>query len=289
VNPILIASLAVGAAAAGGVLLMVRELLPAPPALGAALDRLHLGWPADPLPTAPAGGHHLRRLPVPYESLALLDRTGRDYVLALAAGAAAGLALPMVLAVMAAAAGRLAMSAALVAGGLAAAAASAGCGALVAHLEVTARAGRVRRQFRPVVASYLSLVAMERAAGHGSVESLERAAQVGDGPAVRRIRDALQRARAHHRPPWDELQAVAGRLGVPELADVGQIMRSSGLAGAQVHRTLLQRAQSLRDQIRTDALAQAERTTTTLEVPGVLLLFLLVAYFLYPLTQQIHF
>jgi tight adherence protein C len=288
VNPTLIASLAVGAVAAGGVLLVLRELLPAPPALGAALDRLHLGSP-DTTDAAPAAGPYHRFLPVPYESLALLDRTGRDYLLGLGIGAATGLVLPTVLAVMAAGAGRLAMSTVVVVGGVAVGAGCAAGGALVAHLDVTARAGMVRRQFRPVVASYLSLVAMERAAGYGSVESLERAARIGEGPAVQRIRDALQRARAHHRPPWDELQAVAGRLGVPELADVGQIMRNSGLAGAQVHRTLWQHAQSLRDQIRTDALAQAERTTTTLEVPGVLLLFLLVAYFLYPLTQQIQF
>ncbi len=284
-NAVLIASLAVGAAAATGTLLLARELVPAPPALGPALQRLYPQWQAGRRPAGmPAG-----RLPVPDQSLALLGRTRHQYLTALAVGGLAGLALPVLLTVMAAAGGRAQASAALAAGGVATGAVTAALGALVVHLEVLSRARRARRQFRPVVATYLSLVAMERAAGHGSVESLERAAQVGDGPAVRHIRRALQRARAHHRPPWEELEEVATHLGVPELADVGQIMHSSGLAGAQVHRTLLQRAQALRDQVRTELLAEAERTTTKLEIPGVLLLFLLVAFFLYPLTQQIDF
>jgi tight adherence protein C len=284
-------ALAVGAAAATGLLLVARELVPAPPALGASLRRLHPGSPevvGGRTPMAVAGRRLPVRLPLPGESLALLGRTPAEYYAGLAAGAAAGLALPVVLAGMFAAAGRLPLSAAVAAGGVAVGLAAAGLGALTVHFEVTSRAGRIRRQFRPVVATYLSLVAMERAAGHGSVESLERAAQVGDGQAVRRIREALQRARTHHRPPWEELQAVAAQLGVPELGDVAQIMQNSGVAGAQVHHTLLQRARSLRDQIRTEALAEAERTTTKLEIPGVLLLVLLVAYFLYPLTRQIE-
>lgn len=284
----LLLSLAVGATAAAGVLLVARELLPGTPALGASLRRLH-PQPSDRAPRG-RGTEHAplwHRLPVPAESLALLGRSARDYLVGLAAGAASGLALPVVLGTMLAAGGRLQLSATLAAGGLALSLASAALGAVVVHLEVRSRAARLRRQFRPAVAAYLSLVAMERAAGHGSVESLERAAEVGDSLPVRRVREALQLARTHHRPPWDELQAVAAQLDVPELADVGQIMQSSGVGGSQVHRTLLQRAASLRDQIRTEALADAERTTTKLEVPGVLLLFLLVAYFLFPVTQQI--
>jgi hypothetical protein len=280
----LVLSLAVGASVAGGVLLLVRELLPGTPALGPALDRLH--------PPAAAGRHGpavLRwRTPVPHDSLALLGRSPRDYRLALAAGALAGLAVPVVLAVMALAAGRADLSASLAAGGTAASIAAAAGGALVVHLEVSTRAARVRAQFRPVVASYVTLVAMQRAAGHGSVESLERAAQIGDSPPVRRIRDALHRARTHHRPPWEELTRVAAELRVPELADVGWIMQSSGVGGAPVHRTLLQRAATLRDQIRTETLARAERINTTLETPGVLLLALLVAYFLLPVMSQVN-
>jgi tight adherence protein C len=285
-DPVTVLSLLLGAAGAAGVVLVARELVPAPPPLAASLQRLHPQLTRD----RRAGVWLLAGLaPLPRENLALLGRGARDYYTALAAGAIAGLCLPVVLAAMFTLSGRVGLSAALATAGLAASVVAATAGAVVAHLEVVSRAARIRRQFRPTVATYLSLVAMERAAGHGSVESLERAALIGDSPPVRRIREALQHARTHRRAPWDELQEVAAELGVPELADVGQIMHGSGVSGAQVHRTLLQRAESLRDQIRNDALAQAERTTTKLEVPGVFLLFLLVAYFLYPVTQQITF
>ena len=68
--------------------------------------------------------------------------------------------------------------------------------------------------------------------------------------------------------PWDELRDLADKIGIPELGDVGAIMRSSGSEGAQVHETLRSRADSLRDQIRTDNLARAEGVTSRLDIPG---------------------
>lgn len=280
----LVLSLAVGAAAAAGLLLVLRELLPATAALGPALRRLHPGTTAAAA-RPPIPGWRPAQLA---EDLALLGRTWRDYQLALLAGGLAGLAVPVVLVVMTLAAGRADLSAALAAGGTLTSLAAATLGAFVTHLEVRARARRVRDQFRPALATYLVLVAMQRGAGHGSVESLERAARIGDAVAVRRIRQALQRARTYHRPPWQELQEVAAALRVPELADIGQIMQGAGVGGASVHRSLLQRAETLRDQIRTEALARAERINTMLEVPGVLLLVILVGYFLYPIMRQIN-
>ena len=93
--------------------------------------------------------------------------------------------------------------------------------------------------------------------------------------------------RSHHRPPWDELSALANQIGVVELGDVGQIMHSSGQSGAQVHRTLLERADSLRDELRAEALARAEATTGKLEVPGAVLLVVLAAFVIYPITQRV--
>jgi hypothetical protein len=286
VDLVLVGSMALGALAAAGVLILVRELLPATPALGPALQRLHPGLPAR---RAPLGGADrlVRRLPVPYDSLALLGHTTGRYLGSLLLAALAGLALPVVGGVMLASAGRQLPGPALAAGaGLSLA--TAAVFVLVAHSDVQFRARRVRREFRSVVAVYLSLVAMERGAGHGPVESLERAAEVGDGWVIRRIRETLLRARAHHRPPWDELTALGRELGVAELSDVGQIMQSAGQSGAQVNRTLLERADSLRDQIRADALSRAEATTGKLEIPGAVLLFILAAFVIYPITQRVY-
>src|SRR5690606_37293722 len=124
--------------------------------------------------------------------------------------------------------------------------------------------------------------------GHGSVKSLERAAAVGEGWVIRQVRAALLRARAHRRPPWAELRAVGDRLGEPELPDGGHIVHSSSRSGAQVIRTLPQRADPLRAQTRTEALARAEATSGKLEIPGAVLLAILAAFVIYPLTQRIY-
>ena len=97
----------------------------------------------------------------------------------------------------------------------------------------------------------------------------------------------LLRARMQSRPPWQELRDLADQLGVVELGDVGAIMAASGTEGAQVHHSLRERADSLRDQIRTDALARAEAVTGRLDIPGAALLFVLVLFVLYHFTTGI--
>jgi tight adherence protein C len=286
VDFILVASLAIGALAASGVVILVRELLPSAPALGPALHRLHPELRRT-RPTLVTSERLLRRFPVPQESLALLGQSTGRYFASLLVAALAGLALPVVAGVMLASAGRN-LPPPVVAAGAGLSLACAAIFAVVAHSDLQFKAKRVRREFRSVVAVYLSLVAMERGAGHGSVESLERAAEVGDGWVIRRIREALVRARAHHRPPWEELTSLGHEIGVVELSDVGQIMQSAGTSGAQVNRTLLERADSLRDQIRADALSRAEATTGRLEIPGAILLFILAAFVIYPITQRVY-
>jgi hypothetical protein len=284
---ITIASLAVGALAAVGVLVLVNELMPAAPALGAALHRLHPELRAPATPTVGLLRRVLRRVPVPYENLALLGRTPSQYYLSLLVAALAGLAVPVLAGVMLASSGR-SLPPVVVAAGAGVTLASAFGFALAAHGDVAFKARRLRREYRQVVAVYLALVAMERGAGHGSVESLERAGAVGEGWVIRRIREALLRARSHHRPPWEELKELGSQIGVPELRDLGHIMQSSGQSGAQVSRTLLQRADSLRDQIRTEALARAEATSGKLEIPGAVLLAILAAFVIYPITQRVY-
>jgi tight adherence protein C len=282
---LLVGSLAVGALFAAGVLVLAVEALPAAPALGAALHRLH---PELPSPARPRLVERLlRQVPLPSEDLALLGRTTGQHATSLAVAVALGLAAPVLLGVLLAASGRSMSGPLVAAGGLLGPAAAVGL-AFVVHRDVAFRARRLRRDCRSMVAVYLSLVAMQRGAGHGSVESLERAGQVGDGWVVQRIREALLRARSHRRPPWNELTELGGRLGIPELSDVGQIMQSAGQSGAQVHRSLLDRAASLRDQIRADALARAEAVTGKLEIPGAVLLVVLAAFVIYPITQRVY-
>jgi tight adherence protein C len=276
-----------GAAIGLGVFLVIREALPAAPALAPALRRLH--QPPRPGRTG-AARHELdwlsgpaRWLRPPSRDLALLDRTPEQYALSLLLSALIGLAAPAV-----ATAGLSIVGLSLpvvlpVGAGLGLAVLS----ALLAHYDLLAKAERARREFRRAICTYLDLVALQLSAAHGPVQALEQAAGVCDGWVFERIREALRMAQLQMHSPWDELRELADAIGVPELGDVGAIMQSSGSEGAQVHETLRSRADSLRDQIRTDNLARAEAVTGRLDVPGALLVFILVGFVLYPFMTRI--
>ncbi|GAA4565992.1 hypothetical protein GCM10023176_15260 [Micromonospora coerulea] len=276
----------VGGAVIGlGLFLVVREALPATPALAPALRRLH--QPPGQAPVAGGGpdwlGGFSRWLRPPHRQLALIGRTPEQYALSVLLSAlvgfatpalasavlfAGGVAVPLVVPVL----GSLGM--ALVAG-------------LLAHRSVLARADSARDEFRQAVCTYLDLVALQLSAAHGPVQSLERAAAVCDGWVFDRIRESLRIAQLQMHSPWDELQELAERIGIAELGDVGAIMRSSGSEGAQVHETLRSRADSLRDQIRTDNLARAEGVTSRLDIPGSLLVFVLLGFAVYPFVARL--
>ncbi|PZF90667.1 type II secretion system F family protein [Micromonospora deserti] len=277
-----------GATIGLGLFLVVRELVPAAPALGPALRRLHQPPGTGPLAApAPPRLEWLtglsRWLRPPHRQLALIDRTPEQYTLSLLLSALVGLAAPTLLSVSLLAVGVRLPVAVPVLGSLGLALLC----ALLAHRAVLAKAEDARDEFRQAVCTYLDLVALQLSAAHGPVQSLERAAAVCDGWVFDRISEALRIAQMQMHSPWDELRELADRLGIPELGDVGAIMRTSGSEGAQVHETLSSRADSLRDQIRTDNLARAEGVTGRLDIPGALLVFVLLGFAMYPFIARL--
>ncbi|MFI2277308.1 MULTISPECIES: type II secretion system F family protein [Catenuloplanes] len=277
-----------GAAVGAGVFLVVRELLPATPALAPALRRLHqdrrlpgrefrrrrrLDW---------LGGL-ARWLRPPEQELDLLGRTPEQYALSILLSALVGLVAPILSVMIMSAGGVRPPFAVPVFASLLLAAAA----AWTAHRDVLAKAERARREFRRAVCTYLDLVALQISAAHGPVQSLEQAADICDGWVFDRIREALHIAQLQMRSPWEELRELSERIGVPELGDVGAIMQSSGTEGAQVHDTLRSRADALRDQIRTEALARAEGVTSRLDIPGALLVFVLLGFVLFPFMARV--
>ncbi|MFK3982835.1 type II secretion system F family protein [Micromonospora sp. NPDC050397] len=270
-----------------GVFVLVREMMPATPALGPALRRLH--QPAAPVGSTPSSRNLdwlsgiTRWLRPPTRQLALIDQTPEQYTLSIVTSALIGLALPSVSAALLFLAGvHLPLVVPVVAAlGLSLVA------ALIAHQSVLSKAQKASREFRQAVCAYLDLVALQLSAAHGPVQALERAASVCDGWVFERIRESLRMAQLQMHSPWDELRDLADRIGVAELGDVGAIMQSSGTDGAQVNETLRSRADSLRDQIRTDNLAKAEAVTSRLDIPGALLVFVLMGFVLYPFVARI--
>ena len=271
-----------------GVFLLVWQALPASPVAGRALRRLH------PDGLGPGGLDGLGGMPLPTpwwqrlwrppaKELMLLGRSPGHYWTSVGLSGLLGFAAPAVLSGLFLAAGLPVPFVVPVAVTLGLAALA----AFIAHYDVVAKAARARYEFRRAVCSYLDLVSLELAAGHGPVAALERACTGIDGWVFARLRETLLRAQLQLHQPWDELRELARTIDVPELGDVGDIVQAAGADGAVVHETLLARAESLRDQIRVEALARAKAVTTKLDIPGAALLLVLAVFIIYPLMARI--
>ncbi|MFG2906876.1 hypothetical protein ACGF13_17650 [Kitasatospora sp. NPDC048286] len=284
-------SVLAGAAAAGGLALLVAELRPAPPDLRQALDRLH-ATPADreqhpderPRWYDRIGERsvHLRGVSVPRRELSLIGRTPARFMVHKLLFAALGLMLPAYLGAMAVLMDvGLPFALPLVIGPL-----LAGLLWFVPDAIVRGEAKEARTEYLHGIAAYLELVAMERAADCGPAEALRRAASVGQGAVFRRIRDALERAATDRLPPWAGLDALAEELGLSPLQDVADIMRLSGNDGAAVYDTLRARAKGLRGELLAEDLARANADSERMVAPGAALTLLMTVLIVFPALHQ---
>lgn len=113
--------------------------------------------------------------------------------------------------------------------------------------EVAKRARDARLEFTRAVGTYVDLIALERrAGGSGPRQAMENAAKVGSSWPFRRMADVLARSRFAGTAPWDALRDLADEIGVPDLADVADIMRMAGEEGTQVYETLRASSTALR-------------------------------------------
>lgn len=107
-------------------------------------------------------------------------------------------------------------------------------------------AKKARHEFSRALASYIDLVALERASGSGPRQALEIAAEVGDSWVFQRLGEELARTRWSGVTPWESLTELSTELGLSELADLADIMRLSGEDGAQVWSNLRARSAGMR-------------------------------------------
>jgi type II secretion system (T2SS) protein F len=269
-----------------GAFLLIWRALPARPVAGRALRRLHADG-LDPLALGglATGAPWWQRLwRPPSRELALIGRSTQHYWTSVGLSALIGFAIPPVGTAVLLVLFGLALPFAIPSVG------SLGFAALLAwmaHQDVISKASNARYEFRRACCSYLDLVSLELAAGHGPVAALERACAGIDGWVFERLRETLLRAQLQLHQPWDELRDLAAAIDVPELGDVGDIVQAAGAEGAVVHETMLARAESLRDQIRVEALARAKATTSKLDIPGAALLLVLALFVIYPLLARL--
>jgi Flp pilus assembly protein TadB len=154
-------------------------------------------------------------------------------------------------------------------------------------VSVRQEAAEARLEFKIAVASYLELVGLERAADAGPIESLRRAAEVGDGWVFHRLRDALVRAELAGIPPWDALRQLAEEIGVPELGAPADIIALAGEEGAAVYTTLKAQARSLRGQLLTDQQAQANAASEKMVAPVAGMVIVMTVFIAFPAMLRI--
>ena len=150
-------------------------------------------------------------------------------------------------------------------------------------------AAAARDALRKATGAYIDLVALERLADAGPTESLHRAAAVSDSVQFADIRDALTRAELSGQPPWTGLHSLAERTGVVELADLADIMSVAGRDGAAVYATLRARAASLRTQLLTAQIADANSASERMVIPLSALGLCFMALIAYPAFIRILF
>ncbi|MEZ0067163.1 hypothetical protein ABIA32_003176 [Streptacidiphilus sp. MAP12-20] len=283
----------VGIVAGAGLAVMIAELRPAPPELGAALDRLHQrpgtsgehGWSEEPVSALDRVGGRLLGLSfatVPRQELLLVGRTPARFMFHKLAFAVLGLLAAPYLQLMLTMTG-LSVSVVIPAVG------SLGVAALcwfIPDLVVRGEAKEARTDYLHAIAAYLELVALERAADCGPAEALLRAAKVGRGRAFQQLEAVLDRSALERRPPWDGLTEMASELGLTPLQDLSDTMRMSGDDGAAVYRTLRARAENLRAELLSAELAKSNVVSEKMVVPGVALVMIMTMLIAFPAVYR---
>ena len=288
-----------GLLAGSGLALFATRLVPAQPDLANALDRLapsvrpRNAVEADTTPTNLAGKMGVRAMrwlpsgvwgPVPIRELRLLRRPvavfyGQKLLYSLAAlaivpvlGWLLSLSLPIPWPISAAAGvvGAIGMW-------------------FAPNYDVRVEAKAARAEFTRSLGAYVDLVALERNAGAGSRQALENAAEIGDSWVFQRLREELGRSRWSGQAPWDALTSLADELGLPDLADLADIMRLSGEEGAQVYATLRARSTALRSALLAVETTKANEVNERIAIPGNLLAMIFIAIMLGPAIFRLFF
>ncbi|MHA6783181.1 hypothetical protein ACVGOW_19605 [Pseudonocardia saturnea] len=145
------------------------------------------------------------------------------------------------------------------------------------------RANDARDQLRSALVAYLQQVSLLRRGGAGVSTALTLPGQLlADNWTMRRLRDELELAQRCGEMPWEGLRRFGERVDIDELTDLSAIAATAGQDGAAVVGTLLARAASLGDELRSDEHADAHRASGQMSTPGALQVFLIAVWVLFP-------
>ncbi|WP_326808481.1 MULTISPECIES: type II secretion system F family protein [unclassified Streptomyces] len=158
---------------------------------------------------------------------------------------------------------------------------------MLPDLEVRRDAAAKRRDLRRVVGAYLDLVAMNLAGGRGLPEALKAASEVGDGWALRRIRDTLADARITGHSQWQALGRLGARLGVDELKDLSASLALVADDGAKVRASLASRAETMRHRELAEIEGSAGEKSQSMLVAQLMLCAGFLVFLIYPAAMRV--
>jgi Flp pilus assembly protein TadB len=154
-------------------------------------------------------------------------------------------------------------------------------------LEVRRDAAAKRKDLRRVIGAYLDLVSMNLAGGRGLPEALMAAAEVSDGWALRRIRNALADARITGTSQWLALGRLGEELGIEELKDLSSSLALVADDGAKVRESLASRAETMRHREMAEIEGAAGEKSQSMLVAQLLLCAGFLVFLIYPAAMRV--
>ncbi len=271
-----------GVLLAAGMIGIAVAVLPGPPRLADALDRLDPDGPRSGVESVDLtavtrsdrlGSWVVRRLRLRVSdrtrtALRLQGRTIAEFYGDKAALAVTGAILPTVVGFLANYAFDLPLYVPAVAAPIGAA-----IGFFVPDLQLSRTTKSAQSSAVESLLTFIDLVTLERLANASATQALHNAAQVSDAPLFVQMRTALERARLEQHSPYGELRRLADELGLPELNDVADVMQLDE-SGAALSGALRARVRELRDahlaREQIAASAAAEGMTIYMTLPALI-------------------
>ncbi|MEV6756215.1 type II secretion system F family protein [Streptomyces sp. NPDC051214] len=154
-------------------------------------------------------------------------------------------------------------------------------------LEVRRDAADKRRDLRRVIGAYLDLVSMSLAGGRGLPEALMAAAEISDGWATQRIRNALADARITGISQWQALGTLGEELGIEELKDLSASLALVADDGAKVRESLASRAETMRHREMAEIEGSAGEKSQSMLVAQLLLCAGFLVFLIFPAAMRV--
>lgn len=156
-------------------------------------------------------------------------------------------------------------------------------------IDTRKEAKKRRAEFTEQLSIFLDLVSLRMAGHAAAAAALPEAAQRGGGWPMMLIRDTLFRARLSGQDEWDALGQLGERIAVPDLRELGALVKLVADDGAQVRTTLTARAASMRRARLADEEGNAEERNQSMRLAHMLIAVGFMVFVGYPAFVNIKF